>query len=522
MAFCTRCGNPIKPEAKFCSYCGAAQVPAARNVPAPRPAMQQGTPTAFAQPGQSPSPQPVPQPFPQSVPQPVPQPSPQSVPQPVPPAQAVPPAQPMQPAPAAPAGPVSAARRRVGHAAAIVVAVIVAVALVATLVYGGLAWHNRWWPFPAVQTSSAQGAQGSSAPSGGASTGGTPASGSMNLSDDDGLDGLPDVSGSFTGAGSAGMEYAIRAWTPGFTKKRPNVSLNYNPTGTGAGLISFSTRAVSWAAVDRPMSDAEVASIRTACSAGDPMIVPVAVDPILIPYRLDALHGEPLSLSAKTLAGILSGSIATWNDPAIAADNPQADLPATPITVVARSDKSSSTLQLSQYLAGTAPDAWQYQPSQSWPTADAHQVRGTSGVLTAVSQQDGTIGYVQQSSLHGTSPLPTVRLISGGAAVAYSPAAASRMADISFDRSNGGTTDASRTFDVAFDAADDGSYPLITVDYVVGCSAYADSSDGAFMNQWLRYVTSDAGQKAAATATGLAPLSSRIRDSYTATIDAIK
>ncbi|WP_204314361.1 phosphate ABC transporter substrate-binding protein PstS [Bifidobacterium avesanii] len=410
-----------------------------------------------------------------------------------------------------------------------------AAALIASTVYGGLAWRNRWWPFPAQQpvavaqaTTTASGSPSSSATQGGASTPSSAASGAsasdaMNLSDDDQLDGMPDVSGDFSGAGSASMQYAAQSWIYGFTSKRPNARIAYNPTGTGAGLASFSTGALTWATTDRAPSGEQMDGARSVCSAGEPIAVPVSVDPILIPYRLDALNGEPLNLSVKTLAGILSGTITTWNDAAIAADNPHVNLPSTPITVVARADKSSSTLLLSQYLAKATPDAWPYQPSESWPAATAHQLKGASGVVSAVDQQDGAIGYVQRSSAQGSS-MSTVRLMQGSTAVPYSPQAASRMADISFDaanKGNGGSADPSSAFDVAFGVTDAAAYPLITIDYMVGCSAYQDSSTGEFMKQWLLYVTSDAGQKAAA-GVGLAPLSSKVRNAYAATIDGIR
>ena len=49
--------------------------------------------------------------------------------------------------------------------------------------------------------------------------------------------------------------------------------------------------------------------------------VPATAGPVCIIYNLPNLNA-PLRLSAKTLAGIYSGSIISWQDPAIAKDNP--------------------------------------------------------------------------------------------------------------------------------------------------------------------------------------------------------
>ncbi len=56
-------------------------------------------------------------------------------------------------------------------------------------------------------------------------------------------------------------------------------------------------------------------------------------------------------MSAATIANIFNGTITTWNDPAIVAENPDAELPATAITPVHRSDESGTTKNFTDYLA---------------------------------------------------------------------------------------------------------------------------------------------------------------------------
>ncbi len=59
------------------------------------------------------------------------------------------------------------------------------------------------------------------------------------------------------------------------------------------------------------------------------------------------LPGDPkLKLDGATIAGIFLGTITKWNDPAIAAQNPDVKLPDTDIVVVHRSDGSGTTYHL--------------------------------------------------------------------------------------------------------------------------------------------------------------------------------
>ena len=51
------------------------------------------------------------------------------------------------------------------------------------------------------------------------------------------------------------------------------------------------------------------------------------------------------------MAQIFDQKITTWNDPAIAADNPDAELPDTRITPVNRSDESGTTENFTDYLS---------------------------------------------------------------------------------------------------------------------------------------------------------------------------
>ena len=71
-------------------------------------------------------------------------------------------------------------------------------------------------------------------------------------------------------------------------------------------------------------------------------------------YNLEGV--DKLQLRPDTIAKIFQRTITTWNDPAIAADNPGVTLPSTAITVAHRSDGSGTTQNFTKYLVKAAPD----------------------------------------------------------------------------------------------------------------------------------------------------------------------
>src|SRR5690606_35360242 len=146
-----------------------------------------------------------------------------------------------------------------------------------------------------------------------------------------------------------------------------------------------------------------------------------------IVFNVDGV--DSLNMDAATVAGIFSGKITTWNDPAIAALNPDATLPDTAISAVHRSDKSGTTGNFTEYLEAAAPEAWTSGGVEEWPTElGGEGAQGTSGVVEAVSNGVGTIGYADASK---AGDLGTVKIKVGEEFVEYTPEAASAIVDAS-------------------------------------------------------------------------------------------
>ena len=85
---------------------------------------------------------------------------------------------------------------------------------------------------------------------------------------------------------------------------------------------------------------------------------------------------ESLQLSPATIAGIFQLEITNWNDPAIAADNPDATLPDTTIVVARRADGSGTTDNFSKFLdAAVGPDAGGRGRSARAPSSSGRRAR---------------------------------------------------------------------------------------------------------------------------------------------------
>lgn len=115
-----------------------------------------------------------------------------------------------------------------------------------------------------------------------------------------------------------------------------------------------------------------------------------------------------LRLSGENLAKIFTGVITVWNDPAIAADNPQLALPAIPIVPVVRSDGSGTSAQFTIWLRQEQPALWDaYCGKVGRPSVNGHcgvtsnyPVVAGSGFVSK-SGANGVAGYVAQSHAVG-------------------------------------------------------------------------------------------------------------------------
>src|SRR5262249_40511542 len=146
------------------------------------------------------------------------------------------------------------------------------------------------------------------------------------------------------GAGATAPYPLYSKWLEAYRTAEPRLNLQYEPTGSGAGIGVLKAQTVDFAASDIPLTDAEITSMVV-----KPLHFPTVIGAIVPVYNIP--KAPVLNFTGEVLAGIFSGHIQKWNDPSIAALNPKASLPANPIEMFHRSDGSGSTYAFTDYLS---------------------------------------------------------------------------------------------------------------------------------------------------------------------------
>ena len=190
------------------------------------------------------------------------------------------------------------------------------------------------------------------------------------------------------GAGATFPEPLYQKWFQEY-KDKTGVAINYQAIGSGGGIKNITAKAVDFGASDAPMNDAEMKA------APGILHVPTVAGAVCVAYNVAGVPAH-LHLSGDVIAKIFLGQIKTWNDPAIAALNPGAALPATPISTAHRSDGSGTTNIFTTYLSDISP-VWKQAAgsgkSVKWPNGLGG--KGNSGVAQLLKQNEGSIGYIE-------------------------------------------------------------------------------------------------------------------------------
>jgi phosphate transport system substrate-binding protein len=325
------------------------------------------------------------------------------------------------------------------------------------------------------------------------------------------------LEGYVVGAGSSAQGAAQQAWVAGFQTAHPRVTVDYDPSGSGAGRDTFMEGASEFAGSDRAYTPDELEEgAFSRCTPGSSIIeLPLYISPIAVVFRLDDI--ETLNLDAATIAGIFAGDITVWNDAAIAATNPGVTLPDLPITAVHRSDDSGTTENFAEYLRATAPDIWEWEADGVWPFAGGEAAQGNSGVVDTVGNGVGTIGYADASRV---GDLGTVAVQVGGEFVPFSPEAAAAIVDASPLEEGRAEGDLAIAIDRTTEQA--GVYPIVLVSYLIACGQYDSPQNVEVVREYLTYIASEEGQQAAADGAGSAPISDSLRERAMQAIESIE
>jgi len=196
------------------------------------------------------------------------------------------------------------------------------------------------------------------------------------------------------GAGATFPYPIYSKWFDEYHKKFPNIQINYQSLGSGAGIKQVTEGTVDFGASDGPMNPDQLKAYSDKHGSGIlhfPTVLGAAVPIYNIPGVTASLNFTP-----EALAGIFLGRITKWNDPAIASANSGVKLPSSDIVVVHRSDGSGTTYIWTDYLSKVSPD-WKNKvgtgASINWPVGLGG--KGSEGVSGLIKQTPGAIGYVE-------------------------------------------------------------------------------------------------------------------------------
>jgi phosphate transport system substrate-binding protein len=326
--------------------------------------------------------------------------------------------------------------------------------------------------------------------------------------------GSSSVSGDLAGAGATSQEAAQEAWKANFESENSDVTISYDPVGSGGGREQFVAGGVDFAGTDSPFEGSELTGAEKNCGNPDSLVqVPVYISPIAIVYNLKGV--DNLQLSPDTLAGIFNQDITAWNDPEIAKDNPGANLPSTRITPVNRSDDSGTTANFTDYLSKAAPKVWTQGVDDTWPVKGGEAANGTSGVVEAVGAGDGTIGYADQSQ---AGDLGIAKIQVGAKYIEPSAEGAAHDVEISKENKDIAGDKYVFAYELERTSTDTGNYPIVLVSYLVTCTG---GDNAAAVGAYFQYVVSPEGQDAASKNAGSAPITDQIRQQVQPAVNAI-
>jgi phosphate transport system substrate-binding protein len=239
-------------------------------------------------------------------------------------------------------------------------------------------------------------------------------------------------------------------WFAEYSAAHPDVHINYQGVGSGAGIKSFTGGLTDFGASDAAMTDAEMAKV----TDGGVVLLPMTAGSIVLSYNLPGVTGA-VQLPRDVYPAIFLGEITKWNDPKIVAANPGVTMPNLPITVAYRADGSGTTFNFTSHLAAISPDFKAKVGSGKtvkFPVGVGG--KGNDGVAALIKQTAGTIGYVEYGyAMKVNLPMATLQNQAGKFVAPTPDSGSAALAQVDLPANL-------RAF--VTDPTGDASYPMVT------------------------------------------------------------
>jgi phosphate transport system substrate-binding protein len=224
-----------------------------------------------------------------------------------------------------------------------------------------------------------------------------------------------------------------------------------------------------------------------------------------------------LTVNSDVLARILTGRIAVWNDPILAALNPGIAMPDTKITPIYRVDSSGTTDNLQKYLTAAAPESWSRGVGSEFQGGVGEGAAKSSGVVQAVRTIRGAIGYVEKG-FADQAGLPYAQIDTGNGVVPLTSETAANAINAATFVAGG--NDLVLNLNSLYGTQQRGAYPLVLATYEIVCSKGYDAATSEAIKSFLT-VAANTGQADLSSA-GYTPLPDRVRERLTTAINAMQ
>ncbi|MGN9801993.1 phosphate ABC transporter substrate-binding protein PstS [Micromonospora sp. L32] len=332
---------------------------------------------------------------------------------------------------------------------------------------------------------------------------GTSASGSASAADC--------AKGTLNAQGSSAQKNAMAEWIKAYQQKCAGTTINYEPTGSGAGIQAFIAGTADFAGSDSALKEEEKPQADAKCAGGQALNLPMVIGPVAVVYNVAGV--DNLQLTPTTLAKIFAGKVTKWDDAAIKADNPNAKLPAAAIQTVHRSDESGTTDNFTKYLAKTATADWTFGNNKAWKAPGGVGAAKSDGVASKVKSTVGTISYVEWSYAEN-SGLKKAK-VQNGAGEFTELTAESAGKTIAGAKIEGQGDDLKMSID--YNTKEAGAYPIVLVTYEIVCSKGLAADKLPLVKGLLGHAASAEGQ-ADLVELGYAPLPDSVRTKVEAAV----
>lgn len=286
-------------------------------------------------------------------------------------------------------------------------------------------------------------------------------------------------------SGSTAQAHAIEQFVYAYIRACPEYTLNYDANGSGNGVREFIDGQTDLGGSDSPLDVDEGETQRAQARCGSPAWdLPVVFGPIAVTYNIQGVNG--LNLDGPTMAKIFNGGITSWDDPAIKALNADINLPAEPINVVFRDDKSGTTDNFQKYLDAASNGAWGKGTGKTFNGGVGVGAVGNDGTSMLLKGTDGSITYNEWSFAVGHQlDMAQVITSAGPQPVSITTDSVRKTIDgakFVHPDSNDLVVDTSSFYR----PTQTGAYPIVLVTYEIVCSKYPDPSTGPAVRGFMQ------------------------------------